>query len=67
MNNANRASYPMIKGGEKVISGLAYGTNADGSHQDSIYETVSGDTVILPCWWDFPPASTRWNMRSADT
>ena len=42
MNNANRASYPMIKGGEKVISGLAYGTNADGSHQDSIYETVSG-------------------------
>ena len=42
MNNAIRASYPMIKGGEKVISGLAYGTNADGSHQDSIYETVSG-------------------------
>ena len=42
MNNANRATYPMIKGGEKVISGLAYGTNTDGSHQDSIYETVSG-------------------------
>lgn len=42
MNNANRTSYPMIKGGEKVISGLAYGTNANGTHQDSIYETVSG-------------------------
>ena len=42
MNNANRASYPMIKGGEKVISGLAYGTDAGGSHQDSIYETVNG-------------------------
>ena len=42
MNNANRTSYPMIKGGEKVISGLAFGTNANGTHQDSIYETVSG-------------------------
>lgn len=42
MNNANRNTYPMIKGGEKVISGLAYGTNANGTHQDSIYETVSG-------------------------
>lgn len=42
MNNANRVSYPMIKGGEKVISGLAYGTDAGGAHQDSIYETVNG-------------------------
>ena len=42
MNNANRVSYPMIKGGEKVISGLAYGTDAGGTHQDSIYETVNG-------------------------
>ena len=42
MNNANRAGYPMIKGGEKVISGLAYGTDANGIQQDSIYETVDG-------------------------
>lgn len=42
MNNANRASYPMIKGGEKVISGPAYGIAADGTRQDRIYETVSG-------------------------
>ena len=42
MNNANRASYPMIKDGEKVISGPAYGIAADGTRQDSIYETVSG-------------------------
>lgn len=42
MNNANRAVYPMIKGGEKVISGLAYGTDANGNQQDSIYETVDG-------------------------
>lgn len=42
MNNANRASYPIIKGGEKVISGPAYGIAADGTRQDSIYETVSG-------------------------
>lgn len=42
MNNANRNTYPMIKGGEKVISGLAYGTDSNGAHQDSIYETVDG-------------------------
>ena len=42
MNTANRNTYPMIKGGEKVISGLAYGTDSNGAHQDSIYETVDG-------------------------
>ena len=42
MNNANRNTYPMIKGGEKVISGLAYGTDSNGAHHDSIYETVDG-------------------------
>lgn len=42
MNNVNRNTYPMIKGGEKVISGLAYGTDSNGAHQDSIYETVDG-------------------------
>lgn len=42
MNNANRNTYPMIKGGEKVISGIAYGTDGNGVHQDSIYETVDG-------------------------
>ena len=42
MNNANRDSYPMIKGGEKVLSGIAYGTDANGDKQDAIYETVDG-------------------------
>lgn len=41
MNNANRAAYPMILGGEKVLSGMSYGVNADGSVTDKIYETVS--------------------------
>lgn len=42
MNNANRDTYPMIKGGEKVLSGLSYGTDANGKAQDVIFETVSG-------------------------
>lgn len=42
MNNANRAVYPMIKGGEKVLSGLSYGMNADGVLEDKIYENVDG-------------------------
>lgn len=42
MNNANRDTYPMIKGGEKVLSGMSYGTDASGKLQDVVYETVSG-------------------------
>ncbi|MCH5342422.1 MAG: hypothetical protein J1E64_00175 [Acetatifactor sp.] len=42
MNNANRSSYPMILGGEKVSSGMSYGVNANGALEDKIYETVGG-------------------------
>lgn len=42
MNQANRQSYPMIKGGEKVASGLSYGYNTNGKLEDKVYETVSG-------------------------
>lgn len=42
MADANRKTYPMIKGGEKVQAGVSYGTQADGTSTDTIYETVSG-------------------------
>ena len=42
MNNANRSSYPMILGGEKVLSGMSYGINGSGVLEDKIYETVDG-------------------------
>lgn len=42
MNNANRNQYPMVKGGEKVALGMAYGQNTDGTLVDNIYETVNG-------------------------
>lgn len=42
MNNANRGTYPMIKGGEKVSSGMSYGINASGALEDKIFETVDG-------------------------
>lgn len=42
MNNANRSSYPMVLGGEKVLSGMSYGINASGVLEDKIYETVDG-------------------------
>ena len=40
MTNANRKTYPMIVGGQKVLQGMAYGTDASGTFKDSIYETV---------------------------
>ncbi len=42
MNNANRDQYQMIKGGEKVLSGISYGYDANGSLQDTIFENVNG-------------------------
>ena len=42
MNNENRAKYPMIKGGEKVLGGISYGKNPDGSTVDKVFETKDG-------------------------
>ena len=42
MNKANMSQYPMVKGGEKVISGMSYGINENGTLDDKVYETVSG-------------------------
>lgn len=42
MNKANLGSYPMVKDGEKVVSGISYGINKDGEKIDKILETVSG-------------------------
>lgn len=40
MTDANRKTYPMVVGGQKVLQGMAYGTDASGVFKDSIYETV---------------------------
>lgn len=42
MTEANRAILPMVKEGTKVQSGMAYGTDANGSFTDVVYETVDG-------------------------
>ena len=40
MTDANRKTYPMVVGGQKVLQGMAYGVDASGTLKDSIYETV---------------------------
>lgn len=50
MSDANRSTYPMIKGGEKVASGMAYGLDGNGQLQDVVFETVDGSyryTAVL--------------------
>lgn len=42
MNNANRAQYPMIRGGAKVAGGISYGMDSSGNMQDVVFETVDG-------------------------
>lgn len=42
MNHSNVGAYPMIKGGEKISTGVAYGMDANGVMQDVIFETVGG-------------------------
>ena len=41
MNNANRDTYPMIKGGEKIAQGMAYGLDEAGNTIDNVYETIN--------------------------
>lgn len=41
MKNENRGSYPMVKDGQKVLSGMSYGVNANGVREDKIFETVN--------------------------
>lgn len=41
MNNANRNTYPMIKGGEKVLDGMSYGVDKNGALTDKVYEKVN--------------------------
>jgi len=42
MNDKNRERYPMVKGGDKVLSGLSYGRDESGRLTDVVYETVDG-------------------------
>lgn len=42
MKDSNRADYPLIKGGEKVLSGMTYGLDDNGELVDKIFDTVDG-------------------------
>ena len=42
MVDANRAIYPMVKNGEKVVAGVSYGMDKNGNPVDSVYEVVGG-------------------------
>lgn len=59
MNNANSAQYPMVKGGEKVISGIAYGINESGAWEDKVYETVDGRHRFTSVLVGLPPDQYR--------
>ncbi len=59
MNNANRADYPMIKGGAKVKSGLSYGINGEGSKVDKVYETVDGRYRFTSVLIGMPPSAYK--------
>lgn len=54
MNQANRAFYPMIKGGEKVLSSMSYGTDGYGNLQDAVYETAGGGYLFASALVDLP-------------
>ncbi len=61
MNDANRAAYPMVLGGEKVSSGMSYGLNAGGALEDKIYETVDGRYRFTSVLVGLPPSQYKVN------
>ena len=59
MSNANRSKYPMIKDGEKVVKGMAYGVNGNGQLQDVVFETVDGRNRYTAVLVDLPVAQYK--------
>ncbi len=55
MNDANRTNYPMIRGGEKVLSGVSYGLDENSNKVDKIYETVNGRNRFTSVLVGLPP------------
>lgn len=42
MSYSDYVTYPLVKGGSRVFSGLAYGLDDNGVMQDMVFETVDG-------------------------
>lgn len=42
MNYANMSQYPLIKDGQKVLSGISYGQKTDGTFEDKTFEVIDG-------------------------
>ncbi len=59
MTDANRARYPFVKGGEKVIGGVAYGKSANGQFIDAVFETVAGRHRYTSVLTGLPPAQYK--------
>ncbi len=59
MNSDTREKYPMIRGGEKVLSGMAYGTNKDGKETNKIFEIVDNKYRFTSVLIDLPAAQYK--------
>ena len=59
MYENNRATYPFIKGGEKVVQGMAYGTKEDGSKVDNVYATTAGRTQFTMVFVGLPASEYK--------
>lgn len=59
MYEYNRASYPFIKGGEKVVQGMAFGTKADGTPVDNVYAVVDGRTQFTMVFVGLPASEYK--------
>ncbi len=59
MYEYNRATYPFIKGGQKVVQGMAYGTKEDGSLVDNVYAEVDGRTQFTMVFVGLPASEYK--------
>lgn len=59
MINANRASLPMVKDGAKVMAGISYGTDENGTAIDKVFETVDGRQRYTAVLVGLPPEQYR--------
>lgn len=62
MNDGIREQYPFVRGGQKVQSGVAYGTNPDGTQKDVIFETVDGRHRFTSVFVGLPASVYKTNF-----
>lgn len=62
MVDSNREKYPMVFGGEKILSGMSYGMDESGNLVDKVFETINGRQRFTAVLTGIPREQYKTNL-----